>query len=102
CADNGGTCNADYGTGTVVTLTATGRNGQQFTGWSGDCSGSTPTCQVTMSQARNVSASFATPPPGPDLVLSKTHSGLFTQAGTRSYNPHASQIRGGPPRGHRT
>jgi uncharacterized repeat protein (TIGR01451 family)/uncharacterized repeat protein (TIGR02543 family) len=94
CADNGGTCNADYGSGTVVTLTAVGRNGQQFTGWSGDCSGSTPTCQVTMSQARNVSASFATPPPGADLVLSKTHSGSFTQAGTGSYSLDVSNIGG--------
>jgi len=99
CADNGGTCNADYGSGTVVTLTATGRNGQQFTGWSGDCSGTSPTCQVTMSQARNVSASFATPPPGPDLVLSKTHSGSFTQAGSGSYSLDASNIGGSPTSG---
>jgi uncharacterized repeat protein (TIGR01451 family)/uncharacterized repeat protein (TIGR02543 family) len=94
CADNGGTCNDTYGAGTVVTLTAAGRNGQQFTGWSGDCAGTSPTCQVTMSQARNVSASFATPPPGPDLVLSKTHSGSFTQAGTGSYSLDASNIGG--------
>jgi uncharacterized repeat protein (TIGR01451 family) len=99
CTDVGGTCSASYGSGTIVTLTAAGRNGQQFTGWSGDCSGSSPSCQVTMGQAHNVTASFATPPAIPDLVLTKTHVGDFAQHETGSYTLTASNIGGTPTSG---
>jgi hypothetical protein len=56
------TCGADcsevYGHGTVVTLTAAPATGSTFTGWSGGgCSG-TGTCQVTMTAATTVAASF--------------------------------------------
>jgi uncharacterized repeat protein (TIGR02543 family) len=44
--------------GTVVTLTATPNGNSTFTGWSGDCTGTTP-CVVTMTQARSVTANFA-------------------------------------------
>jgi PKD repeat protein len=54
----GSRCQANYDTGTVVTLTATPDAGSVFAGWSGDCSG-TATCQLTMSQARAVTATFA-------------------------------------------
>jgi len=55
-------CSAEFGEGTLVTLTAmpdysTGVSGNEFQGWSGDCSG-TGTCQVTMDQAKNVTATF--------------------------------------------
>src|SRR5690606_31773724 len=52
-----GTCDASFNDGTVVTLHPVAANGSQFSGWSGDCSG-TGTCEVTMSQARNVGATF--------------------------------------------
>ncbi len=55
--DCGATCSAAFTTGTDVTLTATPATGSTFTGWSGDCTG-TGTCQVTMNQARNVTATF--------------------------------------------
>ena len=54
-------CSGSYPNGTSVTLTATPATGHTFTGWSGACTG-TGTCQVTMNQARNVTASFAAPP----------------------------------------
>jgi uncharacterized repeat protein (TIGR03803 family) len=51
----------------VVTLTATPAAGSSFTGWSGEgCSG-TGTCQVTMSQARTVTATFDLGPGGMSL-----------------------------------
>ncbi len=53
-------CSENYTSGTTVTLTATPANGSVFTGWSGACTG-TGTCQVTMSQARSVTATFNTP-----------------------------------------
>jgi uncharacterized repeat protein (TIGR02543 family) len=55
------TCNASFGSGTMVTLTAVPGNGNIFTGWSGACSG-TGSCTVTMSAAENVTAQFALGP----------------------------------------
>jgi PKD repeat protein len=65
-------CQASFGTGTVVTLTATPDAGSVFAGWSGDCSG-TGSCQVTMNQARSVVATFA--PETFGLTVSKAGSG---------------------------
>lgn len=56
--DCGSTCSASYASGTLVTLTATASPGSTFAGWAGACTGATSTCQVTMSQARNVKATF--------------------------------------------
>jgi len=52
-----GTCSASFVSGTIVTLTATPAGSHTFAGWSGDCAG-TGSCQVTMSQARSVTATF--------------------------------------------
>ncbi|MEX2500389.1 MAG: choice-of-anchor Q domain-containing protein [Wenzhouxiangellaceae bacterium] len=52
-----GDCSQDYAEGTLVELTASPDSGFAFDGWSGDCAG-TSTCQVTMSQARSVQATF--------------------------------------------
>src|SRR5205814_7290392 len=54
-----------------------------FSGWSGACSGSDSTCQVTMDQARDVTATFTVFQP--DLTIVKSHSGDFTQGGSGSY-----------------
>jgi len=53
-------CEAAYAAGTIVTLTATAGAGQTFYGWSGDCSGLSSTCTISMSQARDVTATFGT------------------------------------------
>jgi len=42
-----------------VTLTATAASKSVFTGWSGACSGTEPTCTVAMSADRSVTANFA-------------------------------------------
>ncbi|KJU85026.1 conserved hypothetical protein, secreted, partial [Candidatus Magnetobacterium bavaricum] len=47
-----------YNAGSSVTLTATANSGSTFAGWSGDCTGSSSTCTVTMSAAKNVTATF--------------------------------------------
>ncbi|WP_240099081.1 InlB B-repeat-containing protein [Thermomonas flagellata] len=67
--DCGSACSASFDAGTSVTLTATPASGQVFTGWSGDCSGSAPSCAVNMAQARSVGASFAAAPGGSDYVV---------------------------------
>jgi uncharacterized repeat protein (TIGR02543 family) len=47
-----------YSVGTPVTLTAMPDAGFAFTGWSGDCSGTSVTCSVVMDRARYVTATF--------------------------------------------
>jgi hypothetical protein len=66
----GSTCTSGYASGNVVTLTATESGGSSFSGWSGACSGTAHNCNVTMSGAQAVTASFALggdtlPPPAP-------------------------------------
>lgn len=57
--DCGTACVANFAPDTVVTLTATPASGSTFSGWSGGvCTGTAP-CQVTMSAARSVTATFA-------------------------------------------
>jgi len=51
-------CSEIYANGAVVTLTATPAAGGTFRSWSGACSGASPTCTVTMSAARSVTARF--------------------------------------------
>ena len=51
-------CTQDYTNNTSVTLTATPLAGFNFAGWSGDCSG-TGSCVVSMTQDRNVTATFS-------------------------------------------
>lgn len=55
----GGDCAEDFGANVVVTLTATPDGSSVFTGWGGDCSGTSTTCNVTMSAARSVTGGFA-------------------------------------------
>lgn len=54
----GSTCSKAFPAGTIVKLTATPAAGSVFAGWSGHCTGTVPTCTVTMSAARNVTATF--------------------------------------------
>lgn len=58
----GSDCTQAYNYGTRVSLTATATAGSLFAGWSGDCSGTSATCSVTMTATRSAVATFnATP-----------------------------------------
>jgi hypothetical protein len=56
-----------------VTLTAAAGGGSTFANWSGDCTGTSTTCNLTMNAARNVTATFNTGGGGPfTLTVAKT------------------------------
>ena len=57
--DCGGTCSAKFTQGATVTLTATPPLGKTFVGWSGACSGNSPTCSVTINKDTSVQAAFS-------------------------------------------
>ncbi|MDD4050070.1 MAG: hypothetical protein PHX47_03630 [Candidatus ainarchaeum sp.] len=54
----GADCSQNYSSGTSVTLIINRIPGYDFIEWSGACSGSRSTCTVSMTQARNVTATF--------------------------------------------
>ena len=62
---------------TNVALVATPAPGSTFTSWSGCGSISGTTCNVTMTQVRNVSVTFTTIPPNYVFVTSTTHTGAL-------------------------
>jgi hypothetical protein len=65
-------CELEVAEGKKVTLTATPASGITFTGWSGACAG-TGTCEVTMTSAKSVTATFAdTTPPATPTITSPT------------------------------
>ncbi|MFZ5441422.1 MAG: InlB B-repeat-containing protein, partial [Myxococcota bacterium] len=51
-------CTVTYTATTGVTLTATPVSGSTFAGWSGGCTGTSPTCSLTLSGATTVTAAF--------------------------------------------
>lgn len=54
----GATCASDFNSGVVVTLTASADPNSFFAGWTGCTTITTTSCQVTMDQAKNVTATF--------------------------------------------
>lgn len=81
CGSNCGADVAEFEEGTVVTLTQSASAGSKFIGWSGDCTG-TGTCEVTMSAAKSVTATFDDIP---DQTLTVTKAG--TGSGTVTSSP---------------
>jgi hypothetical protein len=78
--DCGNDCTETYDLGTGVTLTAQPEQGVTFAGWSGACTGTGQTCNLTMNGPRAVTATFTNKP-----VLTVTKSG--TGGGTVTSNP---------------
>lgn len=56
--DCGTTCEADFGEGESVTLTAVADAGSSFQEWTGDCVGQGESCTLSVTQARSAVASF--------------------------------------------
>jgi len=75
----GGTCAADFVSGTMVTLTAAADATSAFTGWSGACSG-TDACTVTVDAAKSVTATFDIVQHGISVSKTGTGGGAVTSA----------------------
>lgn len=74
----GSDCSEAYAAGTSVTLLATPDSSSNFAGWSGACSGTSPSCNVTMDSTRQVVATF-TPKPATRMVsVTVTGNGQVT------------------------
>lgn len=78
-----------FAAGTVVTLTAAANTNSTFTGWSGACSGTATTCQVTMNANTTVSAAFALR--SYTITASARTGGTITPSGNTVVNYGASQ-----------
>jgi hypothetical protein len=71
-------CEADFKAGTGVTLTASAADGSVFDQWAGACSGTDPTCRVTLSASRAATALFASAGAEYPLTVVPTGSGTGT------------------------
>ncbi len=54
----GGTCSSKFVQGTSVTLSATPAAGGTFVNWTGGCTGTSPTCTVSIAGSTSVQANF--------------------------------------------
>ncbi|RYD14701.1 MAG: hypothetical protein EOP90_12180 [Lysobacteraceae bacterium] len=89
-----------------VTLVATPGAGRLFSGWSGDCTGNSPTTAVTMDQARSCTAAFmpdtvvVTPVAGPNGSLAPATPQTVTYGSTIAFtvtpaaNHHIASVTG--------
>jgi hypothetical protein len=86
CGNGKATCSAKVAQGSTVGLTATPARGATFTGWGGACTGVTPTCTLSMDDAKRVTAAFkggsVRTPAGPASGLRKTGSAVVSRTGT--------------------
>lgn len=55
----GASCSSNFAPGTSVTLTATAASGSRFQSWSGACTGTRSTCQLTVNSQLFATATFA-------------------------------------------
>jgi Divergent InlB B-repeat domain len=77
------TCSAEFTEGTEVTLSASASVGSEFAGWSGSGCTGTGTCKVTMSAAKEVTATFNVEPASEfalTVALAGSGSGAVTSS----------------------
>jgi subtilisin family serine protease len=85
----GAACEAPFASGAAVTLTASAPAGTAFAGWGGACTGLAPTCTLTMSQVRAVTATFN---PTQQPLSVTVDRGTTTGAGSVSSSPAAAGL----------
>ena len=90
--DCASSCNVTVAENTAVTLTAVAATGFTLQAWGGACSGSAPTCTVTMDAARGVVATFVSISQTPRFALGGTLSGLTAGASVVLSNNGANEL----------
>jgi hypothetical protein len=80
----GADCSELYSHNTSVVLTAATATGSTFDGWSGACSGTSPSCTLTMNQAQAVTATCS--PVNYTLTVSKAGTGTGTVTSSLGIN----------------
>jgi hypothetical protein len=76
----GATCAAVFPNAVPVTLTASAATNSRFDGWSGGCSGTSPTCTLSMTSPTAVTATFVATRASLTVVKSGTGAGTVTSA----------------------
>jgi hypothetical protein len=71
-----------FSPGTVVTLTASPDAGSSFAGWSGGCSGTSPTCRMTMNANVSVTASFTLSQASSNMTITSPDGGEILSTGS--------------------
>lgn len=81
-AAGGSTCTGPQPASASVTITASPSFGATFSGWSGACSGTQPTCTISMITTKSVTATFASATSTNEpLSLTVSGAGTVTAAG---------------------
>ena len=80
----GSTCSSSFSANTQVILTAQATAGSTFAGWSGACSGTSSSCNVTMASASSVTATFNLASSTRVISLTKSGSGTGTVSSSPS------------------
>jgi hypothetical protein len=109
----GSVCTESYDLGTGVTLTAHPAGDSVFAGWGGACTGTSPTCALTMDGPKSVTATFTTKfvlsvskvsnghgtvtssPPGIDCGTDCSQPYDFGTSVTLTANPDPDSVFGG-------
>jgi subtilisin-like proprotein convertase family protein len=84
--DCGGTCSATFTGGQTVNLTAVPNAGSKFSSWSGACTGTTPSCSVTMTAALSTNALFSACPAPVALTVGVARAGTLATTDCFSAN----------------
>jgi phospholipase C len=84
----GTTCSAAFVSGTQVTLTETATAKSDFAGWTGGCSGNSPSCTLTLSATQQVTATFNTT----QSVAALNHI-IFLAQENRSFDHYFGALR---------
>jgi hypothetical protein len=85
----GSTCVATYASGTTVTLTAKASSRSRFSGWSGDCSG-TSTCVLSMTVDHSVTATFSSKRAAPTCTVPRVVGLSLARARAKIARAHCS------------
>jgi Ca2+-binding RTX toxin-like protein len=89
--DCGGDCADLYPYGTTLNLVATPAAGSRFNGWTGDCTGMSTTCQITVSADAAVMASFLKNTFRPDALIRTSTSAAFV--GNNVYDARGTKAK---------